>query len=286
MKLFCAVTVLVLASLLQDGNAVLKKEFRTLLPFSVDEFLLGYRWSIAESSILETGGGEGVQIVDDRTVDGKEEGDLHYTHRILHLETKAPPIFSGLAGGLFKVHEKSWLASSGATTQYTEKRIMGDEFEMEIRSKFIDGDDCQTEGVLSQSGSAEVIQVDFTAGIPAQQEFDPTQCASDQGPLTPGWARSGDRPQMCVYTYVEVNFGWEIMQLVEERAMGAYQAILKKFYGQMFCWADDWAGLSEKKVEKKEMDTKTELNRIRQEGEVRGQIEGVFPNYKRVVQSL
>ena len=42
----------------------------------------------------------------------------------------------------------------------------------------------------------------------------------------------------------------------------AYQAILKKFYGQMFCWADDWAGLSEKKVEKKEMDTKTELNRV------------------------
>ncbi len=279
MKLVCAVTVLVLASLAQDGNAVLKREFRTLLPYSLDEFLIGYRWSIAESSILETGGGEGIQILGEPKFDSSEHGTGEYIHKILYLETKAPPIFEAMAGGIFKVHEKSWFTSTGVTTEYTEKRVMGDAFGMTIRSKFVDGDDCQQNNVLPESGSVDVIQVDFTTDIPEEQEWDPTQCSSEKlnrGPLRSDW--QSDQPHMCVYSYVEVEFDWAIMQqVVEARAIDVYQSLLEKFYRQMFCWADDWADLSEKDVEGKERDTKAELNRIRNKGEVRGQIEGVSP---------
>ncbi len=280
MKLVCAVTVLVLASLAQYGNASLKREFRTLLPYSLDEFLTGYRWSIAESSILETGGGEGVQIVKEPKFVSSEEGTGEYTHKLLYLKAKVPPLFEYMADGIFKVHEKSWFTSTGVTTEYTEKKVMGDAFGTTIRSKFVDGDDCQQNNILPESGSVDVTQVDFTTDIPEGQEWDPTQCSSEKlnrGPLRSDW--QSDQPHMCVYTYVEVKFDWgDLLQnIVEPRAINAYQSLLEKFYRQMFCWADDWAGLSEKEVEKKERDTMAELNRIRNKGDVRGQMEGVSP---------
>ncbi|MDG2614606.1 hypothetical protein P7M57_23980, partial [Vibrio parahaemolyticus] len=72
------------------SDMVLLKEYRVILPVSVDEYQVGQLYSVAEASKNETGGGEGVEVLVNEPYE-KDDGEKgQYTHKIYHLQSKVP----------------------------------------------------------------------------------------------------------------------------------------------------------------------------------------------------
>ncbi|XP_057688445.1 phosphatidylinositol transfer protein beta isoform-like [Corythoichthys intestinalis] len=89
---------------------VLIKEYRVVLPCSVEEYQVGQLFSVAEASKNETGGGEGIEVL--RNEPYEKEGEKgQYTHKIYRLKSRVPTFIQLLAPeSAFVFHEKAWNA--------------------------------------------------------------------------------------------------------------------------------------------------------------------------------
>ncbi|XP_019711962.1 phosphatidylinositol transfer protein beta isoform-like [Hippocampus comes] len=89
---------------------VLIKEYRVVLPISVEEYQVGQLYSVAEASKNETGGGEGIEVLKNEPYE--EDGEKgQFTHKIYHLKSKVPAYVRMLAPeSAFVFHEKAWNA--------------------------------------------------------------------------------------------------------------------------------------------------------------------------------
>ncbi|KAJ4919410.1 hypothetical protein JOQ06_023051, partial [Pogonophryne albipinna] len=89
---------------------MLIKEFRIVLPVSVEEYQVGQLYAVAEASKNETGGGEGVEVIANEPYE-KDGEKGQYTHKIYHLNSKVPGIIRKLAPkNSLGVHEEAWNA--------------------------------------------------------------------------------------------------------------------------------------------------------------------------------
>lgn len=62
------------------------------MPLSIEEYQIGQLWSVAEASKRETGGGEGVEILENRPFDGMNFFNGKYTsgqftHKIYYIQS-------------------------------------------------------------------------------------------------------------------------------------------------------------------------------------------------------
>ncbi|KAM4545892.1 phosphatidylinositol transfer protein alpha isoform [Odontesthes bonariensis] len=89
---------------------MLIKEYRVILPISVEEYQVGQLYSVAEASKNETGGGEGVEVLKNEPYE-KDGEKGQYTHKIYHLQSKVPSFVRMLApASALNIHEKAWNA--------------------------------------------------------------------------------------------------------------------------------------------------------------------------------
>uniref|UniRef100_A0A4W4F5B0 Phosphatidylinositol transfer protein alpha isoform n=1 Tax=Electrophorus electricus TaxID=8005 RepID=A0A4W4F5B0_ELEEL len=87
------------------------KEYRVLLPISVEEYQVGQLYSVAEASKNETGGGEGVEVLKNEPYENEDGEKGQYTHKIYHLHSKVPTFVRVLApSSALNIHEKAWNA--------------------------------------------------------------------------------------------------------------------------------------------------------------------------------
>ncbi|CAH1231597.1 PITPNA [Branchiostoma lanceolatum] len=127
-----------------------------------------------------------------------------------------------------------------------------------------------------------------------------------RGPLKGDWikklAKETDQAQMCAYKLVTVEFKWwglqtaveKFIQKEKEALMCAYKLvtiefkwwglqtavehfiqkserrIFTNFHRQLFCWLDEWHGLTMEDIRRLEDETKLELDKQRAEDEIRG----------------
>uniref|UniRef100_A0A9L0R7J4 Phosphatidylinositol transfer protein alpha isoform n=1 Tax=Equus caballus TaxID=9796 RepID=A0A9L0R7J4_HORSE len=105
---------------------VLLKEYRVILPVSVDEYQVGQLYSVAEASKNETGGGEGVEVLVNEPYE-KDGERGQYTHKIYHLQSKVPTFVRMLAPeGALNIHEKAWNAYPYCRTVITNEYMKED----------------------------------------------------------------------------------------------------------------------------------------------------------------
>ncbi|ROT77006.1 putative phosphatidylinositol transfer protein beta isoform isoform X1 [Penaeus vannamei] len=95
---------------------MLIKEFRVILPVTVEEYQVAQLYSVAEASKNETGGGEGIEVLKNEPFDnypllGGKYCKGQYTYKIYHLKSKVPAFIRLLAPeGSLEVHEEAWNA--------------------------------------------------------------------------------------------------------------------------------------------------------------------------------
>ncbi|XP_036730736.1 phosphatidylinositol transfer protein beta isoform isoform X1 [Balaenoptera musculus] len=201
---------------------VLIKEFRVVLPCSVQEYQVGQLYSVAEASKNETGGGEGIEVLKNEPYE-KDGEKGQYTHKIYHLKSKVPAFVRMIAPeGSLVFHEKAWNAYPYCRTIVTNE-YMKDDFFIKIETwhkpdlgtlENVHGLDPNTWKTV------EIVHID----IADRSQVEPADYKADEdpalfqsvktkrGPLGPNWkkelASNPDCPQMCAYKLVTIKFKW------------------------------------------------------------------------------
>jgi len=130
------------------------KEFRIPMPLSSDEYHIAQLYSVAEASKNETGGGEGIEVLENRPITdaeldllpfkqqlldiAAEKGDAkiggQYTHKRFYLASKVPNVVRYLAPNKsLEVDEKAWNCYPYCRTEYSNE-YMGDAFHLVIET--------------------------------------------------------------------------------------------------------------------------------------------------------
>ncbi|XP_022406363.1 phosphatidylinositol transfer protein beta isoform isoform X3 [Delphinapterus leucas] len=239
---------------------VLIKEFRVVLPCSVQEYQVGQLYSVAEASKNETGGGEGIEVLKNEPYE-KDGEKGQYTHKIYHLKSKVPAFVRMIAPeGSLVFHEKAWNAYPYCRTIVT-----------------VHGLDPNTWKTV------EIVHID----IADRSQVEPADYKADEdpalfqsvktkrGPLGPNWkkelASNPDCPQMCAYKLVTIKFKWWGLQSkVENFIQKQEKRIFTNFHRQLFCWIDKWIDLTMEDIRRMEDETQKELETLRNQGQVRG----------------
>ncbi|OUC46385.1 phosphatidylinositol transfer protein [Trichinella nativa] len=198
---------------------MLIKEYRIVLPLTVEEYQVAQLWAVAEASKNETGGGEGIEVL-------RNEPYSNY------------PLLDG-AYDVAKV-ETIHLPDRGDTPN---PHNLPPE-------------------ILAQR---EIVYIDI-----ANDPIDPCVTRTGRGPLTGNWQDSCE-PVMCCYKLVTVEFRWWGLQSrVEAFIHKSERRLFQVFHRELFCWTDQWYGLTMQDIRKIEDETKIELDVQRSEGSVRG----------------
>ncbi|XP_040859870.1 phosphatidylinositol transfer protein beta isoform isoform X4 [Ochotona curzoniae] len=236
---------------------VLIKEFRVVLPCSVQEYQVGQLYSVAEASKNETGGGEGIEVLKNEPYE-KDGEKGQYTHKIYHLKSKVPAFVRMIAPeGSLVFHEKAWNAYPYCRTIVTNE-YMKDDFFIKIETW--------------HKPDLGTLENDYKA------DEDPALFQSvktKRGPLGPNWkkelANKPDCPQMCAYKLVTIKFKWWGLQSkVENFIQKQEKRIFTNFHRQLFCWIDKWIDLTMEDIRRMEDETQKELETLRNQGQVRG----------------
>lgn len=262
------------------------KEFRVVLPITVEEYQVGQLYSVAEASKNETGGGEGIQVLKNHPfenvplLNGKFTTG-QYTYKIYHLASKVPAFIRLLAPkGSLEIHEEAWNAYPYCKTVITNPDYMKNNFVISIETMH-----CPDRGEQDNAHELtpeklkirDVIFIDIANDSVETRDYketeDPTKFRSEKtgrGPLTGKWQGTAN-PVMCAYKLVTVNFKWFGLQnRIEPFIQKTEQRIFLNFHRQVFCWLDLWHGLTMADIREIEDKTKRELDEQRQKGTVRG----------------
>ncbi|XP_043353811.1 phosphatidylinositol transfer protein beta isoform isoform X3 [Chelonia mydas] len=238
---------------------VLIKEFRVVLPCSVQEYQVGQLYSVAEASKNETGGGEGIQVLKNEPYE-KDSEKGQYTHKIYHLKSKVPGFVRMIAPeGSLVFHEKAWNAYPYCRTIVTNE-YMKDDFFIKIET-WHKPDLGTSENVHDLDPntwkSVEVVHID----IADRTQVEPAkELAADE-----------DCPKMCAYKLVTIKFKWWGLQnKVENFIQKQEKRIFTNFHRQLFCWIDKWIDLTMEDIRRMEDETQRELEALRNQGQVRG----------------
>ncbi|XP_041350271.1 phosphatidylinositol transfer protein alpha isoform-like [Gigantopelta aegis] len=274
---------------------MLLKEFRIVLPMTVEEYQVAQLYSVAEASKNETGGGEGIEVLKNEPFDADNAppdspmksayGTYttgQFTHKIYHLQSKVPGWIRFLAPkGSLEIHEKAWNAYPYCRTVINNPDYMKENFYIIIESMHYE-DRGETENIHDLDNEdlkkRQVVNIDI-AHDPVRrgdykEEWDPTKFKStktDRGALTgPDW-KTSVRPVMCSYKLVRCYFKWFGLQnRVEKFIMTQEQRLFFNFHRQVFCWTDKWYGLTMEDIRKIEEETKKQLDEARLQGGVKG----------------
>ncbi|CAL1616154.1 unnamed protein product [Knipowitschia caucasica] len=260
---------------------VLVKEYRVVLPCSVEEYQVGQLFSVAEASKNETGGGEGIEVLTNEPyVENGVKGQ--YTHKIYRIKSKVPGFVAMLAPeGAFVFHEKAWNAYPYCKTVVTND-YMGNNFYLEIKT-WHKPDLGEQENVHKLDketlASRVVVPIDIAdssqvSAADYKSDEDPTifkSVKTGRGPLGPNWKRDSSCPKMCAYKLVTVKFKWWGLQnRVENFVHEQEKRIFNNFHRQLFCWIDKWVELSMDDIRRMEAETQKELEELRKKGALRG----------------
>eukprot|EP00731_Ephydatia_muelleri_P000210 Em0001g210a len=236
---------------------MLIKEYRIILPFTLEEYRVGQLYSIAEMSKSETGGGEGVEQGSSRDPHLGAQGFPGNTRAFVEL---LPSLQDGPL----------------------QPDYMKDGFHITIETMHIADDKGTTENALNLPpellAKREVIYVDMV-NDPIQpndykQDQDPSlyRCErANRGPLAKDWKESPAHPFMCAYKLVTCEFKWFGLQgTVEGRIQKVYPRLFRNLHRQIFCCMDKWYGLTMDDIRRIEEETKAELDRQRLNEPARG----------------
>ncbi|XP_028826924.1 phosphatidylinositol transfer protein beta isoform isoform X3 [Denticeps clupeoides] len=264
---------------------VLIKEYRVVIPCSVEEYQVGQLYSVAEASKNETGGGEGIEVLTNEPYE-KDGEKGQYTHKIYHLKSKVPGFVKMIAPeGALVFHEKAWNAYPYCRTIVTNE-YMKDDFFIKIET-WHKPDTGSIENVheLDQETwqTVEVVPIDIADKSQVEPsdykpEEDPALFHSEKtgrGPLGPEWKKEllaqTDVPRMCAYKLVTVKFKWWGLQSkIENFIHKQEKRIFTNFHRQLFCWTDGWINLTMADIRRMEDETQKELEELRKTGQVRG----------------
>ena len=263
-------------------------ELRITMPMTIGEYQVGMLFGVAKASLDETGGGEGVEVLNNEPYDDVPllNGQFkkgQYTKKIYHLETKVPGVVKAIApSGSLQLLEEAWNAHPHyCKTVITNPGYMKSNFALKIETFCAENDrgDLENAHQLSKEQLAvrKVIKIDIgNDALPsadAKAGLDASKFRSEKanrGPLGGEWRQHVD-PVMTVYKLITGEFKWFGLQtVVENFIMSKEHELFTKLHRQIYCSMDEWFGMNLDDIRAMEDKTKDDLDEQRKSGQLRG----------------
>ncbi|EGG17511.1 phosphatidylinositol transfer protein 2 [Cavenderia fasciculata] len=248
---------------------MLIKEYRIVLPLTVEEYQVAQLYMVAKKSKESTNSGEGIEIVQNEPYENdKSKGQ--YTYKIIHLKNSLPAIAAAiLPASALKVEEKAWNAFPYCKTEYSCP-FFGDRLVLSIESMHKPGRGEEENALGCDAAVLKDRVVDFIdiANDPLDKkdyikEEDPKLFKSEKtgrGPLDGDWFKTVD-PVMTCYKLVKVEFRYFGLQTKAENIIHkiGVRDVLQKAHRALFCWIDEWFGMTIEDIRKIEAQTKEDM---------------------------
>jgi len=260
-------------------------EYRVVLPMTVEEYQVGQLFSVAEASLNETGGGEGVEVLNNEPYDnipllGGKFNKGQYTKKVYHLASKVPGLVKWIMPkGALEILEEAWNAYPYCKTVLTNPGYMKGNalIKVETYHKAGRGDSENVHELTpEQLKMRKVVKIDIANDSVSSGDYkaneDPTKFKSKggRGPLKGNWQQTVE-PVMTAYKLVTIEFKWMGLQnKVEKYIMETERRLFTNFHRQLFCTIDKWIDLTMEDIRRLEDKTQEELNKQRKVGSVRG----------------
>ena len=235
---------------------VLIKEYRIVMPFTVDEYRIGQLYSVARTQLMEVteGDGAGVEILENKPMVHPSMGAGQYTHKRYRIDRRFPPWLRPIAPKAGSVLEET-STNCFPVTSTVVKLPLFQKFNIRIDTIHVNDNGSTDnihnlpENILSQR---KVVYMDIAAKKDSgskkmyeKDECDPSVFKSiktGRGPLLPGWQKTV-KPVMCAYKLVTAEFDyWGLQGKIEEFIHNYEEGLFMTYHRQLFCWMDTWHG--------------------------------------------
>ncbi|CDH50250.1 phosphatidylinositol transfer protein alphaisoform [Lichtheimia corymbifera JMRC:FSU:9682] len=257
---------------------MLIKEYRVVNNCTQSEYQIGQLYATAMASKEQTGGGEGVEVIKNEPYE-KENGEKgQYTYKIFRLASRVPGFVRALApAGALDLYEEAWNAYPYCKT-VLKNGYMKDNFSIVYETLHVDKSRGELTNALKISDAdlkkREVILIDVANDKVDPKEYKPQEdprlvhsTKTGRGPLTEkDWIKTCE-PVMTCYKLVYIEFKWFGLQgKVESFLSKTIHNLFLKFHRQLFCWMDQWYGMSIQDIRDLEEQIKKDLDVQRKEG--------------------
>ncbi|PRP88029.1 hypothetical protein PROFUN_04457 [Planoprotostelium fungivorum] len=274
------------------------REVRVVMPFSMDEFHKGQRYSVPRGCREATTSSDGIKLIkEEKYFDEAMGREGVYTEKIYYLHSYVPGYLKAvLPSSALRLEEKvdAWDCYPYCKTVITNP-FMGEKFtfiietihkEMKPEDKkeetpaihqtmqFEDNALNLPEDILKKRSVHYMdLAVDQLADKKHQKPSEDPQTfqgkVSKLGPLQPQWQVENWRenctkfPMVCAYKLVTIQcklFG--LGSRVENQLIASEIEIFLKFHKQVFCWSDIWWNMTEEELEEHAKDMNQQSSQL------------------------
>ncbi|KAK9154131.1 hypothetical protein Sjap_001611 [Stephania japonica] len=249
------------------------KEFRIVMPMSVDEYQVAQMHMVMKMQQQSTTGGEGVEVVENRPFEDEVFGKGQYTSKVYHLQSKVPAWLTAFApADALVLQEEAWNAYPRCKTVIKCPYFARFSLTIETVHKADNGQSENAHGLSKDQLSVRQVEAidiasasrDYWSYAIDTSNIDLSEFQSQRtsrGPLSPGWQNSCN-PVMTAYKLVTVDAPyWGFGYRLEQALLAAEKALFAESHRNCFSWIDEWFGMKVEKLRELEKQSDSSLNR-------------------------
>ncbi|XP_027086669.1 uncharacterized protein [Coffea arabica] len=251
---------------------VLMKEFRVVMPLTLEEYQIAQMYMVMKMQQENTAGTEGVEVLENRPFEDDEFGKGQYTLKLYRLQSKAPLWLTTFApADALVMQEEAWNSYPRCKSviqcpYFTKFRLT-----IETIHKADNGQSENVHGLSKNELAAREVEVldiastasDYWSYIIGRNNIDFSTFQSartGRGPLLEGWQNSCD-PVMTAYKLVTIDAPyWGFGSRLEQALMAGERALFLESHRNSFAWIDEWFGLTVEVMRELEQQSDTSLN--------------------------
>nr|KAJ0222133.1 hypothetical protein LSAT_V11C200059530 [Lactuca sativa] len=224
---------------------VLIKEFRIVMPLSLEEYQVAQMYMVTKMQQQNTNNTEGVDVLESRNFEDGLFGKGRYTSKVYRLQSKAPTWLSTFAPtDALTMQEEAWNAYPKCKT-------------VETIHKADNGHSENVHGLNKQklaNREVEIIDIastsdDYWSYVIGSNNVDFSKFQSartGRGPLLQGW-QDECKPVMTAYKLVTVDAPyWGFGSRLEQALIAGERALFLESHRNIFAWIDEWYGMTMK----------------------------------------
>ncbi|MCD7472459.1 hypothetical protein HAX54_013696 [Datura stramonium] len=251
---------------------VLIKEFRIVMPLSLEEYEIAQMYMVMKMQQQSTSGNEGVEVLQNRPFNDAEFGEGQYTSKIYHLQSKVPTWLTKFASlNALTMTEESWNAYPKCRSVIKCPGFSKFFLTVDTIHKADNGCSENVYDLSKQQLAARQVEIidiasaasDYWSYIVGRSTVDLSKFKSartGRGPLLNGW-KDHCSPVMTAYKLVTIDVPyWGFGRKLEQTLMAGERALFLESHRNCFAWIDEWFGLTTEMMRELEQESDYSLN--------------------------
>ncbi|KAB2012812.1 hypothetical protein ES319_D09G116100v1 [Gossypium barbadense] len=248
------------------------KEFRIVMPMSLEEYQVAQMYMVMKMQQQSTNGDEGVEVLENKRFQDDVFGKGQFTSKVYRLQSKAPAWLTTIAPkDALVMQEEAWNAYPRCKTVIKCPYFTKFSLTIETVHRADNGTSENVHGLNEEqlaTRQVEIIDIasaetDYWSYAIGSSSFDFSKfksTKSGRGPLLDGW-QDNYRPVMTAYKLVTIDAPyWGFGYRLEQALLAGERALFIESHRNCFGWIDEWFGLTMQQIRELEQQGDCLLN--------------------------